>query len=136
MPFIPVPEELQSTYDARAEACDMLAANNRTSEQILLAFVAGYDAFWKFGVRTMEQTQLALDALGPSVYLLILQNAAAWIADMKEDAGEAWDAGRYDKYLSGPYSYTLDQQTMQLTLTGVADAWAYQPEVVPVEGGE
>jgi len=136
MPFIPVPEDLQSTYDPRAEARDMLAANNRTSEQILLAFVAGYDAFWKFGVRTMEQTQLALDALGPAVYLPILQNAAAWVADMKEDAGKAWDTGRYGKYLSGPYSYTLDQQTMQLTLTGVADAWAYQPEVVPVEGGE
>lgn len=136
MPFIPVPEDLQSTYDARAEARDMLSANNRTSEQILLAFVAGYDAFWKFGVRSMSETQQALDALGPSVYLPILLNAAAWVADMKEDAGEAWDAGRYDKYLSGPYSYTLDQQTMQLTLTGVTQAWAYQPEVVPVEGGE
>lgn len=133
MPFIPVPDELQSTYDARAEARDMLTANNRTSEQILLAFVAGYNAFWKFGVRTMEQTQLALDALGPAVYLPILQNAAAWVADMKQDAGEAWDAGRYDKYLSGPYSYTVNQQTMQITLTGVADAWTEEPEVLDVE---
>lgn len=120
MPIVEIPP---AQYDAAEAGRQMLISNNRCAERVLLAFVDAYNDWWQLASRTKEQTQAALDELGPSVYLPILDNARAWIEDIKADAGTAWDAGNYDKYLTGPYEYTLDPETMRLTLGNLRPAW-------------
>lgn len=120
MPIVEIPP---AQYDANEAGRRMLLSNNRCAERVLLAFVDAYRDWWQLESRTKEQTQAALDALTPAVYLPILDNARSWIEDIRDDAGDAWDGGNYDKYLTGPYEYTIDPVTMRLELGDLKPAW-------------
>lgn len=120
MPIVDVPEAGWSAADRSRE---MLQLNNDCMHAIRSRLIQAYRDWWMLGILTREQIQDALDVMTPAVYLPILDVAKQRIEDIKSDFGDAWDAAEYDKYLTGPYEYTIDPQTMRMTLGNLRQAW-------------
>lgn len=124
MPIVEIPP---AQFDAGKAGRGMLISNNRCAERVLICFTESYDDWWQLASRSKEDTQAALDYLTPQIYLPILNNAKEWIEEIKLDMGSSWDAGRYDKYLSSPYHYTINPETMRMVLGDLKPEWGGPP---------
>jgi hypothetical protein len=120
MPIVDVPA---ATWSAEKRAAEMAAINNNCLHTIRSRLLQAYRDWWMLEILTKDQVQAALDVMTPAVYLPILDTARQRIEDIKADFGDAWDAAEYDKYLTGPYEYTIDPVTMRMELGNLRTAW-------------